>query len=320
MVLPVYTELSNFNSRVNGKKVEMDFSVVLIINGASDPVNAINSVYQLMAKSKYQIEFIFINTDKEGYKYDKLLSSIPVMRVLLPQDRIGLKEAIKLGTAESLSKNVLFLDEHCVVKTINLEVMEMYLSESSFGMILPLLIDDREVVIPNIVKGEISSGFLKTVSKDIVGTSVTSVFPKYLCFILNRDAFLSRDIEINDYGNPLYTLLDLGYKLWKEGYIISQARIFKVQYLGKIPSDIGMEWDNPDYISFCYRNITTSEAVKGRWRMAFLLFFRALAFLKIKNLALLAGLIKSRKKLRQKNQSKPVEDFSIISIINRDWR
>jgi hypothetical protein len=320
MTLPVYTELSNFNNRINGRKVELDFSIVLIINGASDPVDSINSIFQFMSKSKYKSELIFINVDKEGYKYDKLLSSVPMMRVLLPQSRLGLREAIMLGAAESLSRNILFLDEHCAIKTLNLEVMDMYLSEPGFGIILPLLADTHDTVIPNIIKGEIKNGFLKTFSTDIVGTSVTSLFSKYFCFILNREAFLSRNIEMDDYEDPLFTGLELGYRLWKEGFIVSQARIFKAQYNGKVLEDIELKLDNPDYIRFCYQNITSPEAVKGRWKLALSIIIKAFYSWKIKNLGLLLHLIKNGKKFRQKNQSKPVEDFTIISIIKRDLK
>ncbi len=318
MNLPVYTELSNFSTRVNGKKITTDISVVLIINSGSDPVDIINSVFQTLSKTRYKGEFILINMDKAGYQYDKLLSAFPVMRVLLPKNKINLKDAIALAVAESLSNNILFVDENCIIRALSLEVLEMYLSETSFGILIPLLINEKEEVIPNVIKGDISDGFINTISMDIVGTAVTSIYPKYFCFILNRDAYLSRNIEISDYDNPQYTLLELGYKFWKEGFIITQARNFKIQYYGEPVKDISEDYSERDYFLFNLSNIIGREAAKGRGKIILWTLFKLILSLRLKKFAVLINILKNNGKFRENIVSKPVEDFTIISIINKD--
>ncbi len=319
MALPVYTELSNFTTRVSGgRKVPMDLSVVLVISSLSDPVDAINSLYNLITKMKQKTELILINTDKDGYKYDKLLATFPSLRVLLPQERIGLREALALGVSESLSRNILFTDEHCLIRSLNLEVLDMYLSESGFGILLPLLTDDRDEVIPNIVKGNARHGFLNTISTDIVGTAVTSLYPKYFCFILNQEAYASRNMTLNSYENPQYTLLELGFRIWKEGYLITQARNFKVRYAGRAAEDIAEDSPGADYIRFNFLNLCGRETARGRMLKAASLALKALSRLDFKAVAALFSLLAASRRDRQKIMAKPVEDLTIFSIINKD--
>ncbi len=318
MKLPVYTELSNFSTRVNGKKISMDISIVLIVHSFSDPVQTINSIYQLLSTTKSKAEFILVNLEKEGYKYDRLLSTFPVMRVILAGDRITIKDAIAISISESLSKNILFIDDDFIIKSMNLEVLNMYLSESGFGMLIPLISDEKNEVVPNVVKGNVKNGFINTISTDIIGTAISSLYPKYFCFILNRDAVISRDIELSDYKDPVYTILELGYKLWKEGYIITQARGFKAVYLKSPAGDISKDIDNPDYLLFNLSNITHKDLIKGRVLKLIGIIFRSLFRLKIKNIGIINNIMKKTKEIRRNNISKPVEDFTIFSIINRD--
>jgi hypothetical protein len=318
MQLPAYTELSNFNTRGSGIKPDVDLTIILIIKNTSDPVDTINSVYQFISKSRHTIEMIFINLDKEGYKYDKLLKLFPMMRVLLPRDRIGLKDVIFLAVTEALSNNILFIDDNCRIKAMHLDVMEMYLSESNYGMLLPLLVDSKEEVIPNIIKGDIMNGFIDTISTDIVGTAVSSIYPKYYCFILNKNAFQSRNIELSDYDDPRYTLLEMGYRLWKEGFIITQVRIFKVLYHGAPLPDITRKSKDKDYLSFNFINLTGKHSARGRKFKIAIIILQSIFTLNFGNIKTLLKILRDSRRNRQNNSSKPVEDSAIFSIINRD--
>lgn len=318
MKLPVYTELSNYATRIGGKKISADISLVLIISSLSDPVNSINSIYQFVSHSKHKCEFIMINTDKEGYKYDKLLATFPLMRVILPQEKIKLKEAIYIAIAESLSNNILFMNEYFIIKSLDLDLLKMYLSESSFGSFIPLITNEKEEIIPGIIKGNTHDGFINTISTDIVGTAISSIYSKYFCFLLNKEACVSRDITLNDYEDIRYTLLEFGYKLWKEGYIITQIRNFKVIYSGTVINDIAPDFNNNDFLLFNFSNITDKNLIKGRRLKALLLIFNAIFLFKWKNIPFLFNLIKNSKKIIQENLSKPIEDSAIFSIINKD--
>ena len=316
--LPVYTELSNFSTRVNGKKVSTDITVTLIVNSSSDPVQSINSIYQFLERIRYKSEFILLNLDREGYQYEKLLSTFPVMRVLFPQEKINIKDAVSMALHESLSNTILFLDPNFLIESLSLEVLDMYLSESSFGMLIPLIISEKGETIPNIVKGNIQSGFLSTISMDIVGTAVSSIYSKYFCFLLNREAVLSRNIQLESYQKPQFTLLDLGYKLWKEGYIITQARNFKVKYLGTAINDIKPDFDDKDYLLFHYKNITENAPKKGRKLKMIWVFLSWLVRFKAGMIRYLFLLWKEDPLSIKINSTKPVEDLSIITIINKD--
>lgn len=318
MKLPVYTELSNFTTRLNGKKVPLDLSIVLVINSLSDPVNSINAVYNLISKMKQKSEVILINTDKDGYKYDKLMSTFPAMRVLLPRDRISLAEAIQLGSSESLADNILFIDEFSVIKAMNLEVLDMYLSESCFGMLVPLITDDKNEVIPNIVKGNARNGFINTISTDIIGTAVSSIYPKYFCFIMNREAFIGRNIDLNRYNNPVFTLLELGYRIWKEGFIITQSRNFKVHYTGRPVEDVVENQTDRDYLLFNFMNLTGKDITRGRGRKILAAVFGSLVRFRFESLSALISMLVHSRRDRQNILAKPVEDFTIFSIINKD--
>jgi hypothetical protein len=318
MQLPVYTELSNFDTRAGGKRISRDISIVLILDSLSDPVNTINSIYQFVSKKNCRSEFILLNLNKEGYQYDKLLSTFPVMRVILPQEGIKLQDAIAIAAKESLSRNIFFLDENCRIESIQFKVLQMVFSESNFGVLLPLLVSEKTEVIPNIVKGKLKKGFIDTISMDIVGTAIVSLYPKYFCFVMNRDAFLSRNIELHNYEDSRYTLLELGYQFWKEGFIITQARNLKVLYSGETKEDIREDFSNKDYLFFHFANITSVEARKERWKRNVFALLKSFFGLNWKNISLLWDIFKNFKKMRENNLSKPIEDLAIFSIINKD--
>lgn len=318
MKLPVYTELSNFSTRMNNKKVPMDLSIVLVINSLSDPVDSMNAIYNLTTRMKQKSEVILINIDKDGYMYDKLLSTFPAMRVLLPQNKMTLKEAICLGASESLANNILFIDEFSVIKTMNLEVLDMYLSETGFGILIPHITDDKNEVIPNIIKGNARHGFINTISTDIIGTAVSSIYPKYFCFILNREAFIGRNIELNDYEKQSCTLLELGYRIWKEGFIITQSRNFKVLYTGRPVEDIVENETDRDYLLFNFMNLAGKDITRGRGRKVLSAVFRSLSRFRFEAISALFAILKNARRNRQNILSKPVEDFTIFSIINKD--
>jgi hypothetical protein len=318
MQLPSYTELSNFSTRAGGRKSSADITIALIINGNSDPVETINSIFKFASNKSIKCEFLMINTDKQGYKYDKLLASFPIMRVILPKDKIGENEAVKIAISESLSKNILFINEYFTLKTLDFNVLRMYLSETLFGILIPLVVDERDTVIPSIIKGGIRNSFLETISVDIVGTAISSLYSKYFCFLINRDAFMSRNIELNDYSDIKYTLLELGYKLWKEGYIITQVRNFKVEYSGPKQSEISMDFSSNDYLSFNLLNISEKSLLKFRTTKIILLAMSFLMTLRWQRLSWLFRELSRAGKIISEISSKPVEDSAIFSIINKD--
>jgi len=318
MNLPVYTELTNFSTRIGGKKVTTEISIALIVSSNSDPVQTINSIYQFLSKMQKPAEFIFLNLDKEGYKYDKLLATFSSMRILLPQREISFSEAINICIQESLSRNILFLDDRFKILSLDLEILQMYLSENSFGCLIPLIVNEKNEVIPNIIKGGIQKSYINTISTDIIGTAISSLYPKYFCFLLNRDAFLSRNISLNEYNSNQYVLLELGYKLWKEGYIITQVRNFKVSYSGPTLADIGKDFYNEDFIRFNYGCLSDRNILKYRWKDTIQLFLSLLIRFHLRLISVLLKVIKKSKEVQKENLTKPVEDFTIFSIINKD--
>ena len=146
-------------------------------------VETINSIYSFITGVSYKSEIIIVNIDKEGYKYDRLLSNFPALRILLPQEKIPLKDAFFLAAQESLSKYILFIDESFKIRSIDMELLETYLQEQNFGIILPVITDAKDDTIPNIMKGSVSEGFLTTISVDMKGIALSSLYSKYLCFI-----------------------------------------------------------------------------------------------------------------------------------------
>ena len=318
MTLPSYTELSNFSSRKENRKSNIDITIALTINGDTDTVGTINSIYKFTSDKSIKCEFLLINTDKEGYNYDKLLSSFPIMRIILPRDKIMESEALKIAISESLSKNLLIMNENFILKSLDFNVLRMYLSETLFGILIPLIVDERDHIIPSIVKGNIINSFLETISLDIIGTAISSIYSKYPCFLINREAFLTRNLELNNYEDLKYTLLELGYRLWKEGYIITQVRNFKVEYTGKKIDDISMDFSSNDYIKFNLMNISERALIKSRWLKIILLASACLLTLRWRRLSWLFKELKQSGKIINDILSKPVEDSAIFSIINKD--
>ncbi len=318
MTLPSYTELSNFSIRSGGKKSAADITIALIVNSTSDPVETINSIYKFTSNGSFICEFLLINTEKEGYKYDKLLAVFPMMRVILPRDRISVSSAFKIAVSESLSNNLLFINEHFTLKSLDFNVLRMYLSETFFGILIPLIIDERDGVIPNIIKGGFRNSFLDTISVDIVGTAISSLYSKYFCFLINREAYISRNLELNEYEDLKYTLLELGYKLWKEGYIITQVRNFKVEYSGVKIDDISVDFSSNDYLLFNLMNISDRALLKARRIKIFLLVINYFITFRWSRMSWFFKKLKLSGKKINDILSKPVEDSAIISIINKD--
>lgn len=318
MNIPAHTELSNFDIRSGGRKAELDLSVVLLVERNSDPVDAINAAYQALSKADFSSEFILLNMSQEGFQYDTLLQLFPQMRVLLPREKVGPAEAIMLAASEALSRNILLLDEHAVIETINLEVLRMYLSENNFGILLPLITDAKGEIVPNCVKAYFRKGMIDTVSMDIVGSAITSLYPKYFGFMLNRDALKDHEIELNDYSEAKYTLLELGYRLWKAGFVIIQTRPFRIIRKTGAEADITPEDFGLDYAYFCAANLTEPKIARGRSSS---FFFRALGAFFSFRLPLcrrLFQLIGKGGAFRKKTNTQPVEDSAIFTIINKD--
>lgn len=308
MALPVYSEVSNFSFKKNEvKKYNFLLSCVLITNNLSSSIESLNSLYSIISNNKQNIELIIINLDKITYNYETIFSTFPYVRILFVKDRVSIKDIFLLGVEEAIAKNILFLKQDYEILSLDLDMLNLYLSEINFGIVLPLIFNENEEIVPNIIKLNYKNGLLTTSSDDIVGTAEPSLYPKYFCFIINKNAIFS-DLDIFDYENEDYFLLELGYRLWKNGFVISQARNFKVFYNYE-KSDIDLS-DNLEYLIFNLRNINSSSLTKGR----------SLFILKsiLKNVFKLNfNYIKKLNKSKDKKHF-PVEDLEILSIINKD--
>jgi hypothetical protein len=318
MELPVYTELSNFSVRKGGKKAVADLSVVLIADRHFDPVEAINSVFQFVSKSRLRTEFMLISSDREGLKFDRLMATFPAMRVLFPERELKPGEAIALGTVESIAPNVLFMDSQIRIVGMDDEILELYLKEVNYGMVIPLVCGKEDTVLPDVVQGSVEHGFLRTSSRDIVGTAVPSLSAKYFCFILNRDVFVSREIRLTEYGKTSYLLLELGYKLWKEGCRVVQARNFKVHYVGEPLPDIDENLKDADYLSFHFNNLVSRPFTVQRAPRLLRLILASLFTFQWKRIGTLAKYLSVQRKKAEQDRSKPVDDAAIFAIVNRD--
>ena len=318
MVLPDYTELSNFSTRKDGKKLTIDLSVCLIINKLSDPVDTINSIYHFTAQTNYKTEVLIINIDKEGYKYDRLLASFPALRILLPKEKISLNQELSLGIRESLAPFVMILTDDFKIKSVDMEILQTYFSQNSTGILIPQVTDEYDGIIPNIVKASIKLGFLDTVSIDKQGTALSSFYPKYPCFIINKEMFLSRGIELADYDDPLYGLLELGLRVWRESYMILQVSNFKVRLLSSPKQDIHFDSNNPDYIRFNYTSFTGQDTTAGRGRKIFGIVLKWMVTFRFGKIGRLFGAINSIRDNAKKEAQYPVDDRTLFRTVNRD--
>lgn len=314
MKLPIYTELSNFSTRKNGQKIKCDLSIALIINHLSDPVETINSLYNFVTQTDTLNEIIILNTDKEGYQYEKLMSTFPALRVLIPQDHISLSEAIHLVIEESLSQNILFINDKFKMKALNLEIMQMYFSETYYGAVIPQIVNQDGQTVPNIIKGHIKKGFLETVSLDIKGTSISTLYPKYFCFIMNKNLFNQRQIELYSYEQEKFSLLEIGYRIWQEGFFIFQVSSFKVQLTTETSEDINYKPDDPDYVTFNLLNLSEKPSKKALFLKMLQLFFT----LHFKQLGVLWQASRRIQKIANKNYVPPIGDRQIFESLNKD--
>lgn len=318
MRLPVYTELSNFSVRKGGKKITADLTVVLFIGRLSDPVDAINSVYGFLSRVPLKCEFIIITADREGYKFDRLLTAFPILRVLLPQGSFTLAETINLAVNEALAPDILFLDEKSSLDHFESEIVEMYLKEANYGMVIPLLQNAQGETVPNIVKGGAAEGFIRTITRDIIGTAVSSLYPKYFCFILNRDAFQLRGIELSEYADSRYTLLELGYRLWKAGFVIVQVRDFRAVYKGIESADIEEDISSPDYLAFNFSNVTDEKLRRVRRKRALSAIMKNIFSFRFQSIGSLWAILRDALGRRKDSGQFVVEDQAIFAILNRD--
>ncbi|MCX7820232.1 MAG: hypothetical protein N2258_00980 [Brevinematales bacterium] len=310
MALPVYSEISNFSYRKNEiRKFNFSLSCVFITTNLSSSIESLNSLYSLISKNKQNIELIIINLDKITYNYDTIFTTFPFVRIFFVKDKATIKEIFHLGIEEAFAKNILFIKQDYEILSLDLDMLNIYLSEISFGIIQPLIFNENEEIVPNIVKITYKEGLLTTYSTDIVGADIPSLYPKYFCFIINKNAIFS-DLDLYDYENEDYFLLELGYRLWKNGFTVTQARNFKAFYMEE-KDDIDISNDL-EYLIFNLRNIKYHSLSAGR---GFFIFKAILKnFLKL-NLNYISKLRKSKKQIKKHF---PIEDLEILSIINKD--
>ncbi len=310
MALPIYSEISNFSFKKNEvKRINVSLSCIFITDNLSSSIDSLNSLYSIISTNKQNIELIIINLDKITYNYDTIFSTFPFVRILFIKDKISIKEIFYLGIEEAIAKNILFLKQDYEILGLDLDIINIYLSEINFGIISPLIFNENEEIVPNIIKIEYKNGLLTTWSTDIVGTGISSLYPKYFCFIINKNAILS-DLDIYNYENEDYFLLELGYRLWNSGFTTTQARNFKVFYNQNKP-DIDLSFDL-EYLIFNLRNIKTHSLTVGRWTFILRAMLKNLFKLDFNSISKLTKSKKERKKYF------PIEDLEILSIINKD--
>lgn len=316
MKLPAYTELSNFTVRKGGQKAKADLTIAIILNQFSDPVETLNSVYRFVSETKKICEVLFLNTDKEGYRYDRLLDTFPAFRVLLPQEEISLPQAVALIAQESLSRYCLFLNEDVELSKLDLDLLDVYLSQNSLGMLVPEVIGSEGEEIPSVVKASIERGFLETMSFKMKGTAIPSLYPKYFAFILNKEMFEKLGIEISDFQTLPFSLLDLGYKTWRHGFLIFQSSNFRVKLLKEETPDIRFNADNDDYLSFMLQNFTEKNEKHLCKRKIRSLALKSIVTLKWKNASRLFKALSASH--REKTIPYPVDNPTLFSTINKD--
>ncbi len=313
MAIPVYSEISNFSITNFSKKESFFISVVFITDNLSSSIESLNSIYKFISKKKSNCELIIINLDRITYNYDTIFSTFPFVRIFFPQEKANLKDLFRLGINESLSKNILFLNQKFSIINLDLDILNIYLSESSFGIIVPLVISQKEEIIPNIIKMDIKNGFLNTFSMDIKGTTISSLYPKYFCFIINKNAFLS-NLDLYEYENEKYFLLELGYRIWKMGFIITQTRNFKVVFSEKEYPDITKN-EEIEYFIFNIRNITDNKLKRGRmWKMTLFMLKKLVFF----DFSSVLKIYRIKREIRKNRIIPPIEDSAILTIINKD--
>ncbi|MGC8765903.1 MAG: hypothetical protein ACP5QT_08490 [Brevinematia bacterium] len=313
MGIPVYSEISNFSTGNLSKKRAFSISIVFLTDNLSASIEPLNSIYKFISNTKFSYELIIINLDKISYNYDVIFSTFPFVRILFPQEKANYGSLFKIGISESLSRNILFLNQDFRILNFNLDILNIYFSETSFGIIIPLILNEKEEIIPGVVKMDVKKGFLTTFSMDIKGTAISSLYPKYPCFIINKNAFLSNP-DFYDYTDEKYFLLELGYKVWKAGFIITQARNFKVLYSGMEYPDLNIS-DELEYLVFNLRNITLKTFKRGRKILLLKFILKRLILLDFKYISRLMTTIKETKKIKDES---PVEDSAILTIINND--
>lgn len=319
MQIPNYTELSNFSTRKNGQKVEMDLTIAMVLNRLSEPVNTINSIYNYLSNTDDRIEVIIISIDREGYNYDSILKKFPVMRVLLPESLIGVKDIFGLVAQESLGDAILFIDDDFNIQSIDLNIMNDYFAQSTFGVVVPLIRDIEGSIVPNIVKVGLENGFLNTISMDIKGTAITSIFPKYFCFIINRNLLIEWKDDFCEYKDNSFVLLELGYTVWKKGFFVVQAPSFHVEFSGYTKDDIYFDVYNTDYLLFNLININEKKfqkAQKRKIRQILAKLMLTFRFKKTKNI------LKTIKQASEHNRNigvYPIDDTTVVSVVNKDY-
>jgi hypothetical protein len=318
MVLPDYTELSNFSTRKDGKKLTVDLSVCLVINKLSDPVDTINSIYHFTSQTNYKTEVLIINVDKEGYKYDRLLASFPQLRILLPKEKISFNQVLPLGIRESLAHYVMILTDDFKIKSVDMEILQTYFSQNSTGILIPQITGEYDEIIPNIIKASVKNGFLDTVSIDKQGTALSSFYAKYPCFIINKDMFLARNIELSDYEDHSYSLLELGLRVWRESYMILQVSNYKVRLLSAPKQDVHFDSNNPDYIRFNYSSFTGQDSAAGRGRKIFGIVLKWAVTFRFGKIGRLLGAIKNVGDIPKADEKYPVDDRTVFRTVNGD--
>jgi len=314
-VIPVYTEVSNRERAF--LRLGKQLSIVLYLRPLANPVATLNSLYRHL-QDREDIELILIAEEKDAYQYDTLMQRFPVLRVIFPEYALSFPQLLRIGCTEAFSRNVMFLDDHVLVEQLPMEIFSLYFEDPRYGVLVPHCFSIKEEVIPSQIKPAVKNGFLVTTALDKPQNASPVMYPPTLCFILNKEMFLSRELGVQEYEHTLYTLAEFGWRIWKSGFWVIQVRQWRVILEEVATSEMDFSDEDDEYVLFHYRNITHKSLVGKQNALLFSWWVRSLTTFRWKRAAALWSFLVGRKRIRQELGVFPLEDLAIFSIINNE--
>jgi hypothetical protein len=297
--------------------VNRELSIVLYLKPLANPVTTLNSLYKVL-QSNLNCELILIAEEKDAYQYDTLMEKFPVLRVILPERKLTFAEVLEIGCRESFSNHVMFLDDTVLLENLPTEIFSLYYDDPQYGIMIPQLFNEKNEGLPSQIKCILLHGFIQTVGRDKPQTAAPGLYPPHFCFILNKTMFLERDFHLYDYENFLYTLAEIGWRVWKSDFWVIQVRQWRVVRLVDTPVEMEFSPDDEEYLLFHARNIVQPALVRKQNAYLFSLLIQKILTLHFKHVRSIWQTLFHRKKFRSELEGFPLEDMAIFSIINKE--